>query len=106
MLTITKKNDTINFNKIQGRTEYKNAYLEKCNCIIETESFHRYNKFMIYRFKIVTKTKDIPLYGYVDSFLFKDFLYSFIYLTDSIFKFEKYLNDYQVMLKLLDKSIE
>lgn len=61
---------------------------------------------MIYRFKIITKTNDVSLYGYVDSFLFKDSLYSFIYLTDSVFKFEKYLNDYIMMLKLIDKSIE
>lgn len=105
-LTITKKKDEVNFLKIKERDEYKKAYLQQCNCTIEAETFHKFEKFTVYRLKTITKANNTSLYGYADSFMFNGNMYSLIYLTDSVSKFKNYFQDYDTMLKLIEKHIE
>lgn len=98
-LTITKKDDFVNFNKIEERNEFKKAFLDECKCLIISETFKKYNNFMSYRLKIDLKNN---LIGYTDSLYFNNHLYSFTYMSNSHNKFIKFEEDYFIFLKLID----
>lgn len=102
-LTITRKKNYFNLNKINERNEFKKSFLNECNCNIDSETFNKYDNFMSYRLKINLKSNII---GYTDTFYLNDYLYSFTYLSDSNSKFEKFENDYFIILKLIDKAFD
>jgi len=103
MITLVKKNEKLNFHKIKEREEFKEAYLKECNCIIESESLLQYNSFLSFQLKTISNIKMQKLYGYVDSFVMNESMYSVIYLAPDANKFEKFKSEYKSFLRQIDK---
>jgi len=97
MVTITKSiDDEITFEDFRG-DEYKNSYLEECNCSIEGEQVQEYENFKSYQLNTITNAQGQTLYGYVDNVKKGDNIYAFVYLT-TIDNYEKYKQDYTDVL--------
>ncbi|CAA0241833.1 hypothetical protein [Tenacibaculum maritimum] len=98
LLTIIESDNerNVSFNDFKEQ-EYKDFYLEKCNCIIEDERVRNYNNLKSYQYKTKSRVEEKELYGYVDNFTKNEKVYAFIYLT-SYNNFEKFKEEHKAIL--------